>query len=447
MADPTQQNRRAIRDGAQAVLPKGSPLAQSLAASKVAEDKQIALDEANNLVTQRQNPQLPPEAVAFTSAQPLTAPQAQQTAQVDQFVDPNQPATTQRAPAQGEAMSPGVPAVAAPTIPDQSGEINQTIQKYEGEANKVQSDIDALNAQRQKDIDEKIAADEKAVTTIQPTELFAGKSTWQKILGGVGMFLGSITPEGARNVANMIDKEIERDQALQLNNIKLKQDKGDKHFQMLMQKYGSTENALLAKKKDAYTALGLHVKKLEMTAKNAETRARLAQGAQEIELKKQALNVELQKAMFKQSEKDQQGSIPGYAGTIKDPVAAREFRTMVAEAPVVRQEINNLLKINDQFLGGSLSPSARAEAAKSQSLLVGKLRVAIAGPGTMSEGDRTLIESVIANPTDFFSLGSSNKIKLKGILDAYNRSLEANAKAYGLQKQLPSGAVKVNDPG
>ena len=70
------------------------------------------------------------------------------------------------------------------------------------------------------------------------------------------------------------------------------------------------------------------------------------------------------------------------------------------------------MTINEQFMGGSLSPSARASAKQSQNLLLGKLRVAIVGPGTMSETDKDILEEAIANPTNFFSLGSSNKIIL-----------------------------------
>lgn len=92
------------------------------------------------------------------------------------------------------------------------------------------------------------------------------------------------------------------------------------------------------------------------------------------------------------------------------------------------------MSINKQF-GSSLSPSARASAKQSQNLLIGKLREAIVGPGTLSETDRDLLEKAIANPTDFFTLASSNEIKLNKLKESYNNALSAHASALGLKEE------------
>jgi hypothetical protein len=61
----------------------------------------------------------------------------------------------------------------------------------------------------------------------------------------------------------------------------------------------------------------------------------------------------------------------------------------------------------------------------------------------MSEGDRSLMEDAIANPTDLFSLKSSNKIKLEKLKQAIKRKLDASATSYGLVPDAPTGAREI----
>lgn len=435
--DPTSKNREALKS----IVPSSTPLGQSFDKSKKETEDQLAVDEANNLVMAREEIPLPAEAQAF--ARPVISGRAPgDLGMGEEFINPSAP-TPAAAPVTTSAAPQAAAPAPSPGIPDQSAEMNKGFNAYEQAASDTQAQIDKLNQEKAAAIQKNIEDDEKAVEQINPTDIFAGKATWQKILGGIGMFLGSITPEGARNVASFIDKEIERDQNLQRTNIKLRQDKKDKHFQNLMQKFGSEETALLAKKKDAYTVLGLHMQKLELASRNAETRARMAQGREQIELQKQQLNQQLFAAVQKQAEKQQEGAVAGYSGSIKDPVAARDFRTQVAEVPGVLSEIKNLKDINNKFMGGALSPEARASAQQSQTLLIGKMRTALIGPGTVNESEYKLLRDAISNPTDFFSLGSSNKLKLEKLEAAYKNKMDANAKAYGLQKIMPQGARKI----
>lgn len=437
--DPTKNNRAAI---ANAIVPSGSPLGQSLSEQRKREADQLAADEANNYVMQRQAPVLPVDAQNLINPQSaaISSPAAAETA----FINPGAPQVeAQRLPAQADpSLMERAPSSGGYGIPDQSSQIDKTVANFESKFQASNDEIARLQQEKAAAIQTKIDEDDKNVDKIEPHGFFHGKSTWQKVLGGVGLFLGSITPEGSRNVASIIDKEIERDIDSQKTNIKLKLDKKDKNFARLLERYGSQEAALLAKKKDAYSMLDLHLKKLQMNAKNDETRARLGMGREELNLKKQSLTNDLVNAMYKQNKEDSKGTVPGYQGTIQDPTSARDFRKQVSSAQSAYNEIDNLLKINTEA-GSSLSPSSRASAGQSQALLLGQLREILVGPGSMSEGDRTLMEDAIANPTNFFSLKSSNKIKLDKLKKSIQSKIEANANAYGLNKQLPQGARKV----
>lgn len=439
--DPTQRNRDALASAARKVLPSKSPLSKSLEEQDIREQEQLAIDEANNYITPRPAVNMPMEIQK--AVDPSLAIKDLPVAPEGSFVNPNAVvAQESRTPANTflEPMAPNAPAV--PMIPNQTAQIDQAVANYENMANETGEKVATLQEQKAQAIQAKMDEDDKNVDKIEPRGFFHGKSTWQKVLGGIGLFLGSITPEGARNVANIIDKEIERDIDAQKTNIKLKQDKNDKSFARLIERYGSQESALLAKKKDAFSLLGIHLQKLQLNAKNDETRARLRMGMQEIEMKKQAIGNDLMKSMLKQQEKAIQGKIPGYTGAIEDATASRQFKDQISELPGVLSEIKNLKTINEKFLGGTLSPSARASAQQSQTLLIGKMRVALIGPGTVNESEYKLLRDAISNPTDFFSLGSSNELKLNKLETAYLNKIDANARAFGLEKELPRGVVR-----
>lgn len=431
-ADPTSKVRRAVGEK----LP--GALGQSLAEDYKKEDEQLAIDEANNLVEQRAPSQLPQEAAAFVNPE-IPVEQSVSTNQAA-FVNPSAPAqVTQREVATVQpGMSQLAPEVQAPSMPSADGAIDA----YAKEAAGINDQMAKVQEARTLEIQKRLEEDEKAIEQVDPKDYFEGKSTWQKVLGGIGMFLGSITPEGAKNVASIIEKEINRDIEAQKTNIKLRQDKKDSRFKLLIDKYGSEEAALLAKKKGAFDLMDLQMKKLELQSRNAETRAKIAMGREELNLKRQELGVKLQSEMMKQQKEFSKGAVPGYQGTIQDEKAARDFRGQLASAKSAYSEIDNLLKINNQS-GASLSPSLRASAGQSQALLLGQLREILVGPGSMSEGDRSLMEDAIANPTSFFSLKSSNKIKLDKLKQSIQRKLDANASAYGLSRGTPAGARKI----
>lgn len=99
--------------------------------------------------------------------------------------------------------------------------------------------------------------------------IFAGKATWQKIIGGIGMFLGSITPEGARNVAGFIDRTIEADRKMQEANINLYGKKINTANNLLAKLRENYKDDVLANAQFRLTALGKIKSQIERTALNA----------------------------------------------------------------------------------------------------------------------------------------------------------------------------------
>lgn len=128
--------------------------------------------------------------------------------------------------------------------------------------------------------------------------------------------------------------------------------------------------------------------------------------------------------------------VPGFglANTTED---AKVLKDLNADLMAAKSGINKLETLMNRPLK-SLSVTDRAEAQTLQSSLIGALRVAIAGPGTMSETDKKLLESVIADPTRIFSLDASNKRTLQTLMGSLDDKFAASAKARGLNVKTPA---------
>lgn len=457
--DPTQDARNLLKSGIKSVIPSSSPLGKSI--EEVEEEKraQLEADEANNLVVQREEVPLPGEVHEMNSIAQGNIPSAPQPqGQEVSFVNPSESNAT-RTPAD---LGQNVPSLNDPSYGQGLDmEASELAKQGQQEANTYQAQIDAirqnqeemqkLNQQKQADesrlLLEKDQADREAnAFKYEKKNFFTGKSTWEKVLGGVGMFLGSLTPEGAKNVAKIIENEIDRDLKLQAQEHQLLKDKASTAANSLVsleKKYGSKQVALLQRKNDMLEMVKARLDQIGANSKGGLARAKAQQGKEAIDMKVRENNLKSFELMRKVKQEESDGMIPGYDGVIKDATAARQMREQISEMPGVKSEIKNLLDINSKFLGGALSTDARASAQQSQNMLIGKLRVMIVGPGAVNESEYKLLRDAISNPTDFFSLKSSNALKLKQLEKAIDSKVQANLNAYGLKKVMPRGAREI----
>ena len=214
-------------------------------------------------------------------------------------------------------------------------------------------------------------------------------------------------------------------------------------FKTYMDKYKDKVTAKLAAKNTALEALKLDLQRMELKTNSALAKENIRKGYAELELNQQKVQADLYQKLIEQQKKEQKGVIPGYQGTIEDPTAAREFRTQEVDAAQATNDLKKLLQINNAGLvEKTLSPAIKADVDAARIRLQGSLRVALLGPGTVNDSERKLLENAVADPTSFFSLASSNEIKLKSLMRALNNKVEANARSYGLTKIQPTGLKK-----
>lgn len=146
-------------------------------------------------------------------------------------------------------------------------------------------------------------------------------------------------------------------------------------------------------------------------------------------------------------------NFPEYQGVAPTEKEASDFREQYSNVLESKRNIGRLLEIANMGALAQQDPVIKSEAEQLAKAAQGAMRLEIIGPGTVTDRDRALLESIVRNPTDIFSLKSSNVKALTSLLDRAGSGLESKAKALGLQstgatQSAQSGVrpVKVWDP-
>lgn len=141
---------------------------------------------------------------------------------------------------------------------------------------------------------------------------------------------------------------------------------------------------------------------------------------------------------------------PEFQGTAPSSKEAELFREQYKTVLDSRRDITRLLEISGMGKAMQQSPKIKAEADQLARSVQGALRLDILGAGTVSEPDRKLLESIVRNPTDIFSLPSSNTKSLEGLLLRATNGITTRAQSLGLQASTPqtgqSRSLLASDP-
>jgi hypothetical protein len=122
------------------------------------------------------------------------------------------------------------------------------------------------------------------------------------------------------------------------------------------------------------------------------------------------------------------------------------------DMPVIARGIDRLIQIAresqfDENIFNRLDPVVRTEAAQLQTMLIGKIRVAVVGPGVVSNFDYQQLQKAVQNPTEIFNInnilsGGESSIKALEVLkEQMNQSLIDKSAAAGLT--IPGSEYKL----
>lgn len=257
MADPTQ----ALRDRVLSVIPGAA--GASIDAERRAREEQLAVDEANNLVMQRNAPNLPSEAL--------------------NVINPDIPVTADKPPA--PQVSPIVQAGPAPasvdtalnySVPDRSDALLSTLDSHQAAAEKRFNKQEEERSNRIGEINVKLSEIEKQPFSFDNRSLWEKSSTGSKIALLIGGFLSSLSPQSAQSFQNGVKTTIENDLAIQKQKLDDQKDNKNSLLGQLNRELGNKEAAGAAWEAMVYKGIA---DKLGFQAQNAQSKAMKEQAA------------------------------------------------------------------------------------------------------------------------------------------------------------------------
>ena len=136
----------------------------------------------------------------------------------------------------------------------------------------------------------------------------------------------------------------------------------------------------------------------------------------------------------------------GASALAPSATAAKELREVITSSQNSLQNIQELESFAKKFAGGAFSLKDKGDASVIANSLKGNLRLVIIGPGAVSDSERKILDSVVANPTSLFSLTSNNKSKLDELKGIINRSMANHLKANGIAPQAEAQKVRRYNP-
>tara|TARA_Y100001973_G_scaffold47472_1_gene70724 strand:+ start:163 stop:2139 length:1977 start_codon:yes stop_codon:yes gene_type:complete len=130
---------------------------------------------------------------------------------------------------------------------------------------------------------------------------------------------------------------------------------------------------------------------------------------------------------------------------------AKDFRTLAADAEHGAQIIDEVLKMDDEMGFFSrrvplpLNDATRARVQSKLNVLRGKLRLAIIGPGAVSEYEQKILEQVIGNPTKMFQIEGNTRARLESLKSMMLQGMKFKGEQIGIwdyNHKMKPGAKK-----
>jgi hypothetical protein len=322
-------------------------------------------------------------------------------------------------------------------VKEQDDAMRVRMEKAEADQLKAQKLLDDLSSQQ-----------------IDPNRVFKDMSTGQKI--GTVLLAAIAGSRGADTIDRIVDNDIKSQTELKGSGIA-----AAKNAQSLY-------NDILAQHKDAFAAksllkasqlqaIQLKMNALASQTKNADFQMKLAGLYNDVEANKQkalndfnermqkvqAVNIDPNTAINQiQNKDDRERFVPGLGlvGTKEDAVKLKEKNASYYTA------IDGIRDLKSKISTWAKIPGTKERAAAKTAIqaLVGDLRVALTGPGPLTDTERAFVLDTIGDPSDWSALSSNTASKLNQLEKTLTRSRANFAKAYGVT--VPPSASDLINP-
>lgn len=283
---------------------------------------------------------------------------------------------------------------------------------------------------------------------------WANASIGTQIAGAIAMGMGAFGAgmTGTPNYAmDIINKSIDRDVNIQLKNIdkmgdsiKLKDDA----ISQAMTRFNNEDQRRAFLKDLKLQETELKLKQIGSEAKGDLAQANYSKMVGQLQLERQKTALEFAKGAAEVGRLQREATmmpetwVPDL-GTAVAKEDAKELRKLKADVDSSLSSIDEMIDMTKQT-GRSFSPADRAKALTLQQTLIGGLRTAILGPGTISDSERAIMNQVVANPAAIMSLDASTRASLETLRGILKKKLSSAASASGIQNA--EAKVEAADP-
>jgi len=303
---------------------------------------------------------------------------------------------------------------------------------------KVQEeDLEDLQ-QQQLEAAKRVEQAELSQSKIDPDRFWKNKSTGEKILAGIAVFLGGMG-RGQNNALNIIQGAIDRDIESQKLNNKQKLQVANNAFKAAQLKI---DQMLARSKNEQMQQKGLLLK--EQLEQQRLQRRQMLQQAELQEIRRAAIlrqqaTGQIDPSMLSDDERERIVRLPNGSIQLADnKTAAVDVRKFVNET---QPAIDNLDKLATMAKSGEFSrldPRDRALIDQQRQQLIGQLRLSLVGPGALTEKELEIIKETIGNPNKMIFKDTEVK-KINSLMKNLQGRINQRYKNAGIRPPIMQG--------
>lgn len=288
-------------------------------------------------------------------------------------------------------------------------------------------------------------ADEIGATKLDAHRLWNNRSTGDKVLAGIGLFLGAFG-SGGNKAVDVINTAINKDIDAQKTDIQSKKDaysaQAGIYRDMLStfkDENAAREATRVAYLKNAetqvagitarYSGAEAKAKGTELIGKLQQERANAQNAFAQAMLPRVLEMMQPNNPEFMDKDKRER-FVPGY-GLALSKEDSSKFKDHLAEAEGTKGNLKRLLAIA-RTPGKTSDLDLRNEAQTLATIVQSQLRTPIVGPGAVQDREWDILKSIVADPTAVWSLDASSIKRLETVMGFIDRQTAAKAQVAGL---------------
>lgn len=273
------------------------------------------------------------------------------------------------------------------------------------------------------------------------------KSTFSKISAAIAQGLGaySAAMTGTENfAAKTIESAVRQDTDLKVRKAQLAKDRTTEVAQRYDSLLGDLKDESAVR--DVMYADGLMVTKAKIDqvgarAKSESAKAKALQASGELGIKIKSYLADAAAKSSAAQGRANETFVPGLNGHATTKEGATKLNELSASTASAKDGINKLIGLSSHK-GGSMDPTLKAEASATADFIRAALRLPILGPGTVNDAERAILNKIVANPTDIFSLNAVSLASLKTAMERLDDNLVTAGIAQGISGKT-SGESKM----